>query len=662
MTSGPLFEALGWTMVHFLWAGAAVWLASRGVLAAIPASAAASRHAAALGGLAALGALPVLIFALHSGGAGGDRRAEILAGPESGTTGRALSGLVRMAPAVGAGRAPGTAVGPGEDSWQDRIIPSLPWIWLLGTTAMFAALACGGAGVRRLERDALALGGGPWFEVFTRLRARAGSGRDVLLAASARILSPVVVGVLRPVILVPVSLLTGLTPDEVEMVLRHELAHVRRRDNLVNLGQRILEAVLFFHPAVWSLSRQVRREREACCDGAALEGSGRRQDYAALLLRLLPAGAGGLPASALSGPDVLIRIRRILEQESPMPRLRRVIALAGAAAGILVLVVAARAQVHAGGSRAAATQEPPGADGRPAGAPAIGATAAVPGRGTGTGGGVGEGSGAGAGAGIAAGHACPRATMEQVPDSSCKDCHADPHLRATEVHARAGASGQDCRSCHASVPGPFDPHRTAPAKRPWGPEHACGAPDTPEAGDHPTAWASETPDAESEWLELRYDEAVTPVAVVIHESFNPGSVCRVVAMAADGREVGIWSGNSSLPAEAQSWTTVIPVGSQLTTQRIRIELASSRIAGWNEIDAVGLRVASGKVHWASAATASTTYAGAARPAESLWAHRWAVLSPPETDRLRRELEATRQRLEEALRRLAELERRAGNPK
>ena len=86
------------------------------------------------------------------------------------------------------------------------------------------------------------------------------------VAVCERLATPVLVGVVRPLILLPAAAMGGWGPDQIEMVLLHELAHVRRWDNLVNLLQRLVESALFFHPAVWIVSGWVRREREHCCD------------------------------------------------------------------------------------------------------------------------------------------------------------------------------------------------------------------------------------------------------------------------------------------------------------------------------------------------------------------------------------------------------------
>ena len=149
----------------------------------------------------------------------------------------------------------------------------------------------------------------------------------------------------------------------------------------------------------------------------------------------------------------------------------------------------------------------------------------------------------------------------------------------------------------------------AKAPRPWGPEQATGAPDTwPNAGDIQTAWASKTPDGQREWLELTYAAPVRAIALTIYETYNPGAVDRVTTFDADGNELELWSGADPTPADHDKGISIIPVHPTFDLTRIRIYLDSPKVAGWNEIDAVGLLDAGGTTRWAASATASSTYA------------------------------------------------------
>jgi hypothetical protein len=159
--------------------------------------------------------------------------------------------------------------------------------------------------------------------------------------------------------------------------------------------------------------------------------------------------------------------------------------------------------------------------------------------------------------------------------------------------------------------------------RNWGPEQATGAPDTNEAGDFPTAWASQTPDGQDEWLLLEYEKAILPKEVVVHESFNPGALVRVTAFKLDGEEVEVWKGKDPTTPDKASGVSVIPLKIDFRTNRIRLHLDSRNVPGWNEIDAVGLKDKDGKVQWAQSAEASSTYAEQTTPAPA---------PPPAVDR------------------------------
>ena len=115
---------------------------------------------------------------------------------------------------------------------------------------------------------------------------RMGIARPVAIVSSVRVSVPVIVGHVKPVIVLPAAALSGLSVAQVEAILAHELAHVRRHDYLVNLAQTVIETLLFYHPAVWWVSRQVRETREHCCDDLAVTVCRSRREYVHALLDL----------------------------------------------------------------------------------------------------------------------------------------------------------------------------------------------------------------------------------------------------------------------------------------------------------------------------------------------------------------------------------------
>ncbi|XHR27202.1 MAG: M56 family metallopeptidase [Chthoniobacteraceae bacterium] len=156
---------------------------------------------------------------------------------------------------------------------QLSLSPSwVPWFaafWGLGVVV--SLIRCAGAviGVGKLRRSSREADDPRLIELARGLCLTLGIKRPVRLLVSERISLPAVIGVLRPAVLIPASLLTGLSPEYLRAVLAHEFAHIARWDYLVNLGQMLIEALLFFNPFVWWISRQIRLEREACCDLAA---------------------------------------------------------------------------------------------------------------------------------------------------------------------------------------------------------------------------------------------------------------------------------------------------------------------------------------------------------------------------------------------------------
>ena len=162
----------------------------------------------------------------------------------------------------------------------------LPWLWVCGAPLSFALTTAGLLGAERLRRQSRPLEDARITEMCRQLAASLRISCRVGVAICDRIAAPILVGVLRPMILLPAAALAGWDPQQLEMVLLHELAHVRRYDNLVNLLQRIVESVLFFQPMVWIISGWVRREREHCCDELVVARTRQPQAYAEMLVNL----------------------------------------------------------------------------------------------------------------------------------------------------------------------------------------------------------------------------------------------------------------------------------------------------------------------------------------------------------------------------------------
>ncbi len=230
------------------------------------------------------------------------------------------------------------AAGPSaEHADADRVDASLSAIapyttiaYLCGVAVMILRLGVALWGGHRLQRSATPVRDADLLSLIQQQARRVGMKAAPAIAYCGRIAAPVVIGVLKPAILLPASLATGLGPDQVLAIVTHELAHIRRLDLLVNLLQRLIEAVLFFHPAVWYVSRNVSIERESACDDLVVASGWQRARYADALVRMAefcavarggsPAGQAALvSASGGSRSQFNRRVLRLLYGEPVMP-------------------------------------------------------------------------------------------------------------------------------------------------------------------------------------------------------------------------------------------------------------------------------------------------------------------------------------------------------
>jgi len=173
--------------------------------------------------------------------------------------------------------------------WNSRMHVAAPYVtalYLLGVIAMLGKLLVAIYGGKRLRAGSSPVAEPHLLELVARQSRRLALRFVPAVAFCERIAVPVVVGIVRPMILVPAGMLTGMAPDELAAILTHELAHIRSHDHWLILVQRCLEALLFFHPAAWYLSRRVHAERESCCDDLVVAAGGDRLVYAQSLLRV----------------------------------------------------------------------------------------------------------------------------------------------------------------------------------------------------------------------------------------------------------------------------------------------------------------------------------------------------------------------------------------
>ncbi|MGM9510034.1 M56 family metallopeptidase [Larkinella sp. GY13] len=212
--------------------------------------------------------------------------------------------------------------------WLHPHLSLLVTVWLCGTVLLIIRLFGGWVFVQRLTRRNCSPAPEAWQRYVQKVADQLGITNAVRLVESAEISVPMTIGWLKPVILIPIGLLAGLSPRQVEAVLAHELAHIRRYDYLVNLVQSAVEIVLFFHPAIWWLSARVREEREHCCDDVAIQLRGERASLAQALvhmeelrqaLRVTPTLAMAFGARRQSFVQRVKRVIGVSEQPSSKP-------------------------------------------------------------------------------------------------------------------------------------------------------------------------------------------------------------------------------------------------------------------------------------------------------------------------------------------------------
>ncbi len=317
-SSSTWVNAIGWMLLHSLWQGAAVAMSLALVLRVLRRAPAQARYLWACIAMSLLVALPAASL----------RRPEstpsVIPGTHSpGTDPLKLGG----GPTPGLNRTPSTR--SEEIRFVDRIQPILPAIvglWMAGAGVLSLRLLGGWILSRRWARRDTRPLVGHWIDRLDRLKERMGIRRIVILLESSHVEVPMIVGCIRPAVLVPVAVLSGLTAPELETILAHELAHIRRHDYFVNVLQCVVEILVFYHPATWWIARVIRHERELCCDDIAVAACRDRMTYVRALAAMeglrVPAFS---PSPAANGGILLARVRHILEPQDESMKPARVL-------------------------------------------------------------------------------------------------------------------------------------------------------------------------------------------------------------------------------------------------------------------------------------------------------------------------------------------------
>jgi uncharacterized protein (TIGR03435 family) len=332
----------GWMLVHFVWQGTVIGLLAALLLRVLRGSSATARYATACVALGAMLLAPAatVISVSHSL----DELAPLTllskpSDPDATLPAAAITTIART-PVEGVGAA----------VTVDALLPLLVLVWSVGVALLAFRIAGGAWRVHRIHRAALTMAPSRWSAEAQRVAERLGLNRMLRVVDAAMIATPTVVGYLRPVVLLPIAAFGTLSPAQVEAILAHELAHIRRHDGIVNLLQVLAETVLFYHPAVWWVSSRIRTEREHCCDDVAVAACGDPVRYAEALTELAAwsTPAPRLALSATSG-SLVRRVRRILLPRRHAAPSRQGLAIAAIMiAFVVALTVVVRTQVPAG--------------------------------------------------------------------------------------------------------------------------------------------------------------------------------------------------------------------------------------------------------------------------------------------------------------------------
>jgi beta-lactamase regulating signal transducer with metallopeptidase domain/uncharacterized GH25 family protein len=228
---------------------------------------------------------------------------------------------------------------PERQPWQTWALGT----WLMGSILMLIRMAMTMVGARQLRRQCCRLEQGDILELVESLCTQMHITRPVPVFVSEHLSVPGVIGCIWPTLLLPVSVTTGIPTEDLKAILSHELNHIKRYDYLVNVFQMVIEALLFFNPMIWWISRQIRIEREACCDAASIALTGQRLKYAEVLVawtarlreNALASGVTGF-AGQENSSTVVDRIKRIT-LAGHRPRLNISWPMAGVTIGLSLL-------------------------------------------------------------------------------------------------------------------------------------------------------------------------------------------------------------------------------------------------------------------------------------------------------------------------------------
>lgn len=328
-----VLHALGWALVHSLWQGVAV--AALAAIVFVFVQRASLRYLVAAGALALMLAAPVATFFLVLKSDAPVRFLPVLSLSSAASVPGGVSKVDTVS--ISGSPAPREAVMPVLDDFVPVAPDILPWLvaaWFAGV-GFFVLRFAGGFALLEMRRRRARAPGGQILVLCRDVERKLGLRRAIRYLECDWLEAPAMIGWLRPIVLLPVQALTGLSEEQLRAVIAHELAHVRRLDAFVNLFQILAEALLFYHPALWWLNRRIRVERELCCDEIAVSMTGDRLEYARALALMAEWKCPPALAMAANRAPLPARILHVLGQR-PQGAGQR---LAGLACGFMLLAI-----------------------------------------------------------------------------------------------------------------------------------------------------------------------------------------------------------------------------------------------------------------------------------------------------------------------------------
>ncbi len=302
--SDSFIEAFGWTVLHSLWQATLIAIITGFLLLVCRKKSANTRYK-----IAALGMLSIFVAAL------GTFLYLYQSSYSAPLTAGITANLVGVVESIELESISTTSIQGFKDYFNNHL-PLIVTLWLMGATVFFLRLLGGLIYIQHLRNHCVKIMDNVWLDTLKNLSRKLPGDKFIALAESKLVKVPLVIGHLKPLILFPIGMINQLSPQEVEAILAHELAHISRNDYLINIIQSIIETLFYYHPAIWWLSWQIQTEREHCCDDIAIKLNGNSLSYAKALVRLQELANAPTPSFAMPFAgrknQLLGRIQRVL--------------------------------------------------------------------------------------------------------------------------------------------------------------------------------------------------------------------------------------------------------------------------------------------------------------------------------------------------------------